>query len=93
MSPEDLNHDFYCPLCRSNHLKLVGVTSSKTGRFTVVDGLYQCAGCSVVFTDPVAFTQLVQDSIVDGEHYRVRTVTREYPPDAVAVRKRADEPP
>jgi hypothetical protein len=45
----------------------------------VVDGLYQCAGCSLVFTDPQAFTKLMQDSIVnmrgiaiDGRHVSIR---------------------
>lgn len=91
MSPEDLTHDFFCPLCRSNHLRLVGVRSSKTGTYTIVDGLYQCAGCTTVFTDPAAFTQLTQDSIVDRPQYRERRATREYPPDAVTSRRRKDD--
>lgn len=85
MTPDQLSRGFFCPLCRSNHLKLVGVRSSKTGRFTIVDGLYQCAGCSAVFTDPGAFTQLVQDTIVDAPHHRERRPTREYPPDALTT--------
>jgi hypothetical protein len=85
MKPEDLSRNYFCPLCRSNHYKLVGVCSSKTKQFMLVDGLYQCAGCSVVFTDPQAFTQLVQDTRVERAHYRERQPTREYPPDAVTV--------
>jgi hypothetical protein len=65
----------------------VGVKSSITGRFTIVDGLYQCAGCTAVFTDPTAFTQLVRDSIVDAPHHRERKPTREYPPDAITARR------
>ena len=91
MGPEDLLRDYYCPLCRSNHFKKVGVNSSKTGRYVIVEGLYACAGCSVVFTDPPAFTQLVQDSIVEQPHYRERVATREYPPDSVTTRKRGSE--
>ena len=86
MSPEDLVRNFYCPLCRSNHLLHVIVRSSKTGQSVRVDGLFQCAGCTAVFTDPAAFTQLVQDSIVDAPRHRERRPTREYPPDAVTVR-------
>jgi hypothetical protein len=92
MQPEDFIHDFYCPHCHSNHFKRVGVHSSKTGRFVIVDGLYHCSGCSVVFTDPHAFTQLVQDSIVDRPHYRERRATREYPPDALTLRRRKKDP-
>lgn len=91
MKSEDLSRGFYCPLCRSNHFKLVGVTSTKTGHYTIVDGLYQCAGCTAVFTDPGSFTELVQDSIVNAPHYRERRATREYPPDAVTVRRAPDE--
>ena len=88
MTPEDLNHDYYCPFCGSNHFKLVTVPSRKTRTPVVVDGLYHCAGCSVVFTDPESFVHLMRDSIVDRPHYRERRPMREYPPDAVTKRKR-----
>ena len=90
MNPEDLSRDFFCPWCRSNHFYKVGVQSSKTGRFTIVEGLYRCAGCSVVFTDPEALTHLVQDRIVDRPHYRERRPMREYPPDAITVWKKKE---
>lgn len=83
MHPDDLSRDYYCPWCRSNHFKLVGVRSAKSRQYTIVDGLYQCAGCSIVFTDPQAFSSLVQDTLVDRPHYRERRPTREYPPDAI----------
>ena len=88
MSPEDLTHDFYCPLCRSNHFRFVVVKSTKTEQTIRVDGLFHCAGCTTVFTDPAAFMHLVQDRIVSGPHYRERKPTREYPPDAETVRER-----
>jgi hypothetical protein len=87
MSPEDLSRNYYCPLCGSNHFEHVGVRSAKSGRYVIVEGLFQCAGCSAVFTDPDAWTQLMRDSIVDAARYREQQPTREYPPDAVTVRK------
>ena len=85
MDLEALNRNFYCPLCRSNHFLLVTVRSSKTGNPTVVDGLFQCAGCTVVFANAEAFTQLMRDSIVDRPNYRERQPMREYPPDAETI--------
>ena len=82
--PSELSR-FYCPLCRSNHYKLVVVKSPRDGQYRTVDGFFQCAGCTVMFGDAEAFMQLVQDSIVDGAHYRERRPTREYPPDAVTL--------
>jgi hypothetical protein len=90
MKPEDLSRHYFCPLCRSNHFKLVVVQLTKTKQRVVVDGLYQCAGCSSVFTDPQAFTKLMQDSIVNMPRYRDRWPTREYPPDAVTVFRRTE---
>ena len=86
MQPDDLNRNFFCPLCRSNHFLLVTVRSSKTGTLTVVDGLYQRAGCTVIFANAEAFTQLMRDSIVDRANYRERQPMREYPPDAETIR-------
>jgi hypothetical protein len=87
MAPEDLSRNYYCPLCGSNHYQLVGVRSNKTGQYVLVKGLFQCAGCSVVFTDPDAWTTLLRDSIIDTARYREQQPTREYPPDAVTIRK------
>ena len=86
MSPRDLDKDFFCPLCRSNHFLLVTVKTVRTSEPRVVEGLYKCAGCSIVFADPKAFTVLMQDSIVNSAHYRERKPTREYPPDAETVK-------
>lgn len=91
-TPEQLTQGFFCPLCRSNHYMLVSVTSQKSGARAIVDGLFQCAGCTVVFTDPVAFTQLMSDTIVDEARYHGRRPTREYPPDAVTVRRKPWKP-
>ena len=83
-NPNDLSR-FYCPLCGSNHYQLVGVKSPRDGKFRIVDGFYQCAGCTVMFGDAEAFMQLVRDTIVDAPHYRERRPTREYPPDAATL--------
>jgi hypothetical protein len=69
VSPSELTRNYFCPLCGSNHYELVGVHSQKSGRFVIVDGLFQCAGCSAVFTDPAAWTQLMRDSIIDAARY------------------------
>ena len=82
-----LEENFYCPLCGSNHYTYVTVTSEKTkGAPRVVHGLFACAGCTVVFRDPISFTALTRDSIVNGPRRRERMATREYPPDAVTVK-------
>jgi hypothetical protein len=91
LTPEDLQKDFFCPLCHSNHFRLVVVQSSKTGTSVVVDGLFRCAGCSLVFTDPQAYTRLMRDTLVDMPHRRDRMPTREYPPDSETVKN--FEPP
>ena len=93
MKPHELTRNFFCPLCRSNHFHLVTVRSTRTQTPRVVEGLYKCAGCSVVFGDAEAFTQLMQDSIVDEARYRTRHPTREYPPDAETVRRGDWKPP
>ena len=61
--------------------------------------VYSSAGCTVIFGGAEAFTQLMQDSIVDRSRYRERQPTREYPPirdvgrvaDATIGRQRAIE--
>ena len=91
MRSEDLLAGYYCPFCGSNHFQIVTVCSPKTGLPKAVEGLYQCAGCTVVFTDPESFVQLTRDSLTDRPHYRERRPTREYPPDAVtAYRSKKD---
>jgi hypothetical protein len=92
MTPEELIRDFCCPLCYSNHMKLVVVQSTKTGQPVAVHGLYSCAGCTVVFTNPQSFVQLMQDRIIDAARYRDRKPMREYPPDAETVLKRKNDP-
>ena len=82
---------FYCPLCGSNHYHHVVVNSPRDRRPRVVEGFFRCAGCTVMFGDAEAFMQLLQDSIVEGAHYRERRPAREYPPDAVTLCKRNDK--
>ena len=93
MRPDELTRDFFCPLCRSNHFQLITVKSVRSQTPRVVEGLFRCAGCSVIFSDPMAFTRLMQDSIVDEARYRKRSPTREYPPDAETARQSEWKPP
>lgn len=80
MTADSRLEDFFCPLCRSNECRFVVVHTPK-GDARAVRDLFQCGGCSVVFTDPRRFAELRQSTFTGK--WREQKATREYPPDAV----------
>jgi hypothetical protein len=77
--------NFLCPLCGSNNCSFAGVTR-KDGSYFVIKEFFQCAGCSVMFTNPIEFSRLTRDTFTGN--CRERRPTREYPPDSDGWRKK-----
>jgi hypothetical protein len=68
--------NFQCPLCGSNNCKFVTFERKNGTRY--VSELFQCAGCSVLFADPLAFSRLVKDTYDRSRQWRDRHITREF---------------
>jgi len=65
--------EFKCPLCGSDGY--TRVTVKKPNGHWYVTEFYHCFGCSVMFTDPVKFTQqkqLIRDARPPVANYGIR---------------------
>jgi hypothetical protein len=75
-SPE-LNEPFDCPLCKSNEYYLV--TFPRPNGTVYSTKLYQCGGCTAVFTEPERFSRLVRSTANEATHWREARETRDTP--------------
>lgn len=78
--------EFKCPLCGTDGY--VRIRVQRPNGHWYVTNFYQCFGCSVMFTDPVAFTrqrQLIRDPRPLTHHYYGST----YPPPATSETEKA----
>jgi hypothetical protein len=79
--------DFNCPLCGSNNCRFVGIRRPN-GTYFVTE-FFQCAGCSVMFTNPAEFSRLTRDTFTGK--WREREPMREYLPDSMFCRKKRSQ--
>ena len=78
VSDPKLRRRFVCPLCASNEYVYV-IFVRNNGSYYRTD-FFQCAGCTVAFTDPDRFSRLMC-SIYDPERaWRQQRPTKDFPP-------------
>jgi hypothetical protein len=80
MSDSRLERPFLCPLCGSNEYVFV-VFPRKDGTVYLTN-IYQCGGCTVVFTDPERFSKLYRSTYDRERHWRELRPTRHAPEDS-----------
>jgi hypothetical protein len=72
-----LNRPFDCPLCKSNEYHLVMFPRANGTVYSTE--LYQCGGCSAVFTEPERLSRLVRSTADDKLKWREVRETRDTP--------------